>query len=38
MIVKTFFTAKTFRAQGANYLRQEKSIRDHREELLAKRE
>jgi hypothetical protein len=29
MITKTFFMAKTFRAQSTNYLRYEKSIRDH---------
>jgi hypothetical protein len=29
MITKAFFTAKTFRAHSANYLRQEKNIRDH---------
>jgi hypothetical protein len=29
MIAKTFLTAKTFRAYGTNFLRQEKSFRDH---------
>jgi hypothetical protein len=29
MIAKTFFIAKTFRAYGTNFLRQEKSLRDH---------
>jgi hypothetical protein len=29
MSAKTFFMAKTFRAQSTNYLRQEKSLRDH---------
>jgi hypothetical protein len=29
MITKVFFIAKTFRAYGENFLRQEKSIRDH---------
>jgi hypothetical protein len=30
VIAKTFFMAKTFRAMRANYLRQEKSLRDLR--------
>jgi hypothetical protein len=29
MITKTFIIAKLFRAQGKNFLRQEKNIRDH---------
>jgi hypothetical protein len=29
MIAKTFFIVKIFRAQSTNYLRREKSIRDH---------
>jgi hypothetical protein len=29
MIVKDFISAKTFRAYGANFLRQAKSLRDH---------
>ena len=33
MIAKIFFIAKTFRAQSTNYLRQEKSLRDHGGEL-----
>jgi hypothetical protein len=33
MIAKVFFIAKTFRAQSTNYLRQQKSIRDHGDEL-----
>jgi hypothetical protein len=33
MIAKIFFIAKIFRAQSANYLRQEKSLRDHGGEL-----
>jgi hypothetical protein len=32
MIAKTFLLAKTFRAYGTNFLRQEKSIRDHGDE------
>jgi hypothetical protein len=30
MIAKAFLSAKTFRAHGTNFLRQEKSLRDHR--------
>jgi len=33
MIAKTFVIAKTFRAHSANFLRQEKSIRDHGDAL-----
>jgi hypothetical protein len=33
MITKIFFIAKTFLAQSTNYLRQEKSPRDHGGEL-----
>jgi hypothetical protein len=33
MIAKIFFIAKTFLAQSTNYLRQEKSPRDHGGEL-----
>jgi hypothetical protein len=33
MITKTFFIMKNFRAQSTNYLRQEKSLRDHGGEL-----
>jgi hypothetical protein len=29
VIAKTFLSAKTFRAYGTNFLRQEKSFRDH---------
>jgi hypothetical protein len=29
MITKDYFMAKTFRAYGANFFRQEKSLRDH---------
>jgi hypothetical protein len=29
MIVKEFINAKTFRAYSANFLRQDKSLRDH---------
>jgi len=29
VIAKTFLSAKTFRAPGTNFLRQEKSLRDH---------
>jgi hypothetical protein len=32
-ITKTFLCAKTFRARNTNYLRQEKGIRDHVDEL-----
>jgi hypothetical protein len=30
MITKPFLSAKTFRAQSTNFLRQDKSLRDHR--------
>jgi hypothetical protein len=30
MITKTFLLAKTFRAHGTNFFRQEKSLRDQR--------
>ena len=30
MIAKTFLLAKTFRVYGTNFLRQEKSLRDHK--------
>jgi hypothetical protein len=33
VIVKDFITAKTFRAYSTNFLRQEKSFRDHGGEL-----
>jgi hypothetical protein len=33
MIVKTFIIAKTFRSPSANFLRQEKSLRDHGDAL-----
>jgi hypothetical protein len=29
VIAKTFLSAKTFRAYGTNFFRQEKSFRDH---------
>jgi len=32
MIVKTFLLAKTFLAHSTNFLRQEKSLRDHCDE------
>jgi hypothetical protein len=33
MIAKTFLLAKLFRAYGTNFLPQEKSLRDHGDEL-----
>jgi hypothetical protein len=33
MIAKHFLSAKTFHANSANYLRQQKSLRDHLDEL-----
>jgi hypothetical protein len=33
MITKSFISRKTFRVNGMNFLRQEKNIRDHGDEL-----